>query len=459
VGFSTQLLCDVPLDQVLGLKSYDSRDQSADAVASRQTVLKLIADSCAANPLTPYVNTWQTTHDMDLIRALLGESRLNYLGYSYGTWLGAKYAAVFPEHTGKVVLDSNTSWMDDLAVTWELMPMAFQLRWDRQFAPWVTRNPVLAKYLGATPAQVSTSYEQLREAFKTYFKNPVWGDILDSFLRAFLYTDAGFVSNAIILAVYKVCLVDNKDLSDAGVSACINEFVPRFFKELNDTTAEVDQTEVRANLDAVLRGTAGQGISPDSVPTLVASAQNAIGDVVQIPGVFYAVRCGDGGNWHSPQWWVDYARRLGPFLPLGGYAVTQEVCSYWTLPSHRLPNPNAQKVRTIVTVQAEFDPATAYLNVLRDAAQFRGDRLISVDDAGTHGQYGLRGNSCVDDAVNGYLLDDVTPPDRSVCAGLPLPLETSVYPTPGPVDFVRRPGVRRIPIDPRIRHLLDKIIK
>ena len=115
------------------------------------------------------------------------------------------------------------------------------------------------------------------------------------------------------------------------------------------------------------------------------------------------------------------------------------MCSYWTLPSHPLPNP---RTGTIVTVQAEFDPATNYTNVLRDVTQYHDARLISVDDA-----------------VNAYLVGDVTPPASTVCAALPLPFEDSVVPTLGPVDFLKRPHVRAVPIDPRLKWFLDRIIK
>ncbi len=461
VGFSTQLLCDVPVGKVAGLPVYDSRDLSAQAIATQQTVQKLIADSCAANPLTQYINTWQTTHDMDLIRALLGESKLNYLGYSYGTWLGAKYAAVFPENTGKVVLDSNATWMEDLAKTWENMPMAFQMRWERQFVPWANRNPVVAKYVGTTPAEVHAAYEQVRAGFAKLSGSPVWADFLDSTIRSSLYTDNGFIVIAYYLAVYKVCLVDGPDQTPDAVDNCAAEFGDKFVEELfGSAITPEEKSEVRADIKQAFTAAAWQDVRPDTVPSVLASVHNATGDVVRISGVYFAVRCGDGGQWHTPQWWVDKARQLGPAFPLDGYVMAQEVCGYWTLPSHPLPSPSSQKVDTIVAVQSEFDPATSYLNVVSDVARFPlGTRLISVDDAGAHGQYGIRGNGCVDDMVNDYLLKNVTPPNLSVCAAVPLPLESSVHATPGPVDFVPRLPVHVTPIDPRIRHLLDKIIK
>ncbi|WP_417511030.1 alpha/beta hydrolase [Microbacterium sp.] len=65
------------------------------------------ADACEANSdgILPYVTTVNSARDMDLIRAVLGDTQLNYLGYSYGTFLGATYAELYPEKAGRLVLD------------------------------------------------------------------------------------------------------------------------------------------------------------------------------------------------------------------------------------------------------------------------------------------------------------------------------------------------------------------
>ena len=52
-----------------------------------------------------HVGTVEAARDMDVIRALLGQSKLNYLGYSYGTFLGTTYAALYPQRVGRFVLD------------------------------------------------------------------------------------------------------------------------------------------------------------------------------------------------------------------------------------------------------------------------------------------------------------------------------------------------------------------
>ena len=62
---------------------------------------------------------------MDLIRSLLGDEKLNYIGYSYGTWLGAWYAGLYPERVGRMVLDSVWPLSDAMETRlFDLLPYA-----------------------------------------------------------------------------------------------------------------------------------------------------------------------------------------------------------------------------------------------------------------------------------------------------------------------------------------------
>lgn len=71
-----------------------------------------IAECVAANSLARTMGTVQVARDMELLRHLVDEERLDYLGCSYGTMLGATYASIFPERVGRMVLDSaeNAEW-------------------------------------------------------------------------------------------------------------------------------------------------------------------------------------------------------------------------------------------------------------------------------------------------------------------------------------------------------------
>ncbi|MFL0412168.1 alpha/beta hydrolase [Microbacterium paludicola] len=65
------------------------------------------ADACEQNSggILEFITTDQAARDMDLIRGVLGDEKLTYLGYSYGTFLGATYAKLFPDRVGRLVLD------------------------------------------------------------------------------------------------------------------------------------------------------------------------------------------------------------------------------------------------------------------------------------------------------------------------------------------------------------------
>lgn len=102
---------------------------------------KAIGKACANNPEVKTINTEQTTYDMDFIRHLLGLPKLNYFGYSYGTWLGSWYSKVFSSKADRIVLDSA---LDVTQPTYqhdkEFEPWAFKRQDDLWFEPYRKRQ-------------------------------------------------------------------------------------------------------------------------------------------------------------------------------------------------------------------------------------------------------------------------------------------------------------------------------
>lgn len=80
---------------------------SDEWTTAQKSANKDFADACEQNSdgILPYITTVNSARDMDLLRAVLGDKKLNYLGYSYGTFLGATYAELYPERVGHLVLD------------------------------------------------------------------------------------------------------------------------------------------------------------------------------------------------------------------------------------------------------------------------------------------------------------------------------------------------------------------
>jgi pimeloyl-ACP methyl ester carboxylesterase len=435
VGLSTPLVCSVDFATVEPSLGLDTRNQSSAAIGAQLTAAKAVADACAGNPLTQYINTWQRVRDLDLIRSVLGERRLDYLGYSLGTRLGAAYATAFPHRTGRLVLDSTSEWTGSPVRTWELRAQTVQRRWDRQFLPWATRNPLLRTYVGATPEEVQNAYERGRKENADLFNDPAFAAYLDSEFAWALNDNRGHIVIGVDLAVIKGCLLDiTEATTEETFRACVGKLINGPLAELRDMyrppnptpaqTAAIDLSTARVTRSAweTLR-TAVTDKPKDSMS-------------VDVNGAYHAERCGDGGDWHTPAWWVGKAKADGPRYPLAGYASVFEPCAYWTAPTRTASTSGAGRTGTLVMVYAELDPMTAVEGAFRIAATRSTTKLVAVDDAGEHGQY-LRGNHCVDDLVNGYLIDGRTPPAKTVCAALVLPGEDKIFPVRGPVDSWR----------------------
>ena len=64
------------------------------------------------------MGTLSSARDLDVLRAVMGEESLNYLGYSYGTGLGYTYAELFPDNTGRMVLDGALDPSLSAAAMW-----------------------------------------------------------------------------------------------------------------------------------------------------------------------------------------------------------------------------------------------------------------------------------------------------------------------------------------------------
>ena len=114
IGSSTAITCssDAEAKAMEGVSPVDGAGapvafEQRAAVISEQ--VKQFEASCAANTkpaeLLDHVDTVSVARDLDVLRALSGDQKLNYLGLSYGTYLGAHYAELFPANTGRLVLD------------------------------------------------------------------------------------------------------------------------------------------------------------------------------------------------------------------------------------------------------------------------------------------------------------------------------------------------------------------
>lgn len=387
VGNSTNLNCVLDVDFT---KPYTTQD-----------IARLIASDCRKQPLSAHVNTEQTVRDMDLIRAVLGETKTNYLGYSYGTWLGAWYAARFPERTDRFVLDSSTDLhATSLQNTFELQPMARERAVSEGFFPWLARS-VQAESLPYT-SDMPRNASDLRARYEQ-FPHEVQAIVQSIIIRA-LYNPGFFPAAAMMF--------DAANALTSGDAATVTADMVRAEAERRAMAGHVPDDVRGELLDGIRAARATRG----SLEAFQLDASSS---------TFYAVTCNDGRFTPSGSYWQQFGERAARQWPFVGAMYAMQPCAYWPA-TWSFPDVRNTSFPPVLIVQSEMDSATPYEGARRARQYLPGSRMVTVDNEFAHAIYPY-GDTCVDATVEAYLIDGRMPGADVACAAQPLPLETSVY--------------------------------
>ncbi|MEU0512255.1 alpha/beta fold hydrolase [Amycolatopsis sp. NPDC006125] len=361
VGESTPLRCLQPPFPAL---DRPTRPTDADIVKMADFARRT-EQGCRqiSGPLRPYMNTPNTARDMDVVRAALGEAKLNYLGVSYGTTLGAVYGTLFPAHLDRSVLDSalhpTAPWHDQGYAA----AAARRSNLD-DWAAWTASRDSEFR-LGSTPREVEENVEALAAVLET--------------------RSAG--------AYHTVADLDSS--AETG-----SEFVPVDATRYPGQWAELARS-IRAALDS---------------PGPVRAPSPAAGSVEVVDNAHDPVIC----DWRWPADLAVYERDLRYYREAMPYGATASVagelapgpCAYRSFPrTQSLPKPVRAGYPAGLVVQGQRDTTTPYVNGVAMAAALQ-EPLVTVAD-GVHGQFGL--NPCVNAIVNHYLVDGVLPAPGASC--------------------------------------------
>ncbi|WP_344585565.1 alpha/beta hydrolase [Nonomuraea roseoviolacea] len=327
------------------------------------------ANRCAAlYPwLLPHMTTADSARDMDRVRAALGQEKISYFGYSYGTYLGAVYATLFPQRVRRLVLDSS---VDPGAVWYQAnlnQDVAFDRR-HRDFLAWVARHNDVYR-LGRTEEQTSFAWYAMRARLREHPAGGVVGPSeLDDLFSTGGYTDRLWPQLASLWSRY------------------------------------VRQGDVNGLLDGYDR-LAGHGTEDENGYA-----------------VYLSVQCTDAPwprDWAA--WHADMAplHRSAPFMtwPNAWYNAP---CAFWPQPGGK---PVDVRGRTdlppILMVQSRGDAATPYQGALNLLRRLPTARMV-VEGGGNHG-ISLSGNTCVDRHLVTYLSEGKVPRRTAVCPAVPEP--------------------------------------
>ncbi|RNI25426.1 alpha/beta hydrolase [Flexivirga caeni] len=372
-GESTPVSCAQPKTAIK-----DNHHMTAAQLSATQAAVKASVDQCVAQHgnYLPYITTENTARDQDLVRQLLGANTIDYYGVSAGTWLGAYYATMFPTHVGRFVLDSNTDFTSNFQTSFSYQPMGFQRRFSDQFEPWAARHDS-TYHLGSTAAAVNTTYNQVRQAAVAGQLGFFSANVVDNVLTQQMYTDQGLVTSAKFLGF----------------------------------------------LDEARRG---DKLALYQAFSLLSGGSDSYTDNREAT-TFMAITCNDTSWSKSPSYYVSQARSLGPKYPLLGYNQAVNQCAYWPYEAKNL-RVNLSKAPKILMVDNTLDPATPYEGALAAHKLSPNTVLLTVNNQGFHGAVLGSKNTCVTNAVYGFLMNGKQLQHDSVCQGLPLPGDSKVYP-------------------------------
>ncbi len=384
VGFSPRGMgrhspLNCTLTQELERPTDFNADSSPDNVGKIQRYAQQLAQACAANPLSPHIHTEATARDMDLLRGLLNEEKLNYIGYSYGTWLGAWYAALFPERTGRMLFDSSADITSDFDALMQSQIPASARHIDELLLPRAVSEPArfgLGNDLAALRQRLSALSAPLSAALALHWDF----EEIDSDVHA--------ISAALGL---QELLASHPQASAAQLRAQIAQS-PRF-----------KSPQVAMHADELVA-------SLFSPRTFHAPGKEEF--------VYWSVRCNDTGTTGSAQDWAQRGRDALQRYPLSEVGIVENPCLYWHQAPRKMPAAALMRTSTpVLMLQSEYDSLTPLEGARKTWEALPDARLIVVEKAHAHGVFPY-GTACVDSQVARYFLDGKVPSQSlGSCAG------------------------------------------
>ena len=356
------------------------------------------AEACLKNPITPYINTDATARDMDLMRGLLGDAKLNYLGYSYGTWLGSWYANLFPEKVGRMVLDSSV----DFSSTLEQgviggQPPARQYLLDNILTPYAVRHPDIFQ-LGTNADEVRATITNLSPHVQQLLAGPLSS-------LSYVRTDADKYL-ATISAARGLDTLLKAAPNPADMQALLDALNAYVF----DPSNQERNTAIRKIAVSLLSGYDETWVNPEPHNIELDTSTS----------VLMSVHCNDTPAITDLTAWTGLIRGLAQRSALFGPGTLNfHACAFWGGPKVSKPDLTPMKPLNVLFVQSQYDSATYTEGANRFFAQLPSARRVFVAGDYQHGVFPYQ-DSCVDPIVTSYLLGESPTQREAVCQGHPL---------------------------------------
>ncbi|MCK0173430.1 MULTISPECIES: alpha/beta hydrolase [Mycobacteriaceae] len=345
-------------------------DYSPEGVERIEGELKAFVQRCfdkSGEEFLANVGTVSVAKDLDAIRAAVGDEKLTYLGYSYGTRIGATYAETFPDKVRAMILDGAIDPNADPLEADIRQATAFQTAFN-DYAVDCAKDPSCP--LGTDPAKAVEVYKSL----------------VDPLVQKPAATN------------------DPRGLSysDAIVGTIQTLYSPSLWRYLTQGLTQLQ---------------AGRGDGMLSLADLY-MRRDAQGHYNNSTDVRVAVNCMDRPRITDRAQVVEQDRKLrevAPFMSYGEFTgnAPMSTCAFWPLPPSSEPHEiSVQGLPPLLVISTTNDPATPYQAGV-DLARQLGGTLLTME--GTQHTVAFQGNSCVDDIAAKYLIDLSVPPPDTRC--------------------------------------------
>jgi pimeloyl-ACP methyl ester carboxylesterase len=367
VGRSTPIDClgDSDLDAFIAA---NPSPETPVEIQKVEDIWSHYVDGCKerSGPLLDHVSTVDVARDLDVMRALVGDDKLHYFGFSYGTYIGATYAGLFPEKVGRMVLDG--------AVDPEATPLRSQILQTKGF------ETALTAYLQDCVNQGNCPLGDSVGAGEKTIEN-----LLADVAISPLPTQSGR-DLTLGLAVYGVIF----PLYDVQTWPLLTQALTAAMQGQGDVLLAIADAYTARTSDGTYRNNQVEAQAP--------------------------INCLDNPQDESVEDIVAGEKRFERFAPILGRigAWFPYACSNWPFTADA-PKPDfaAAGAPPIVVIGTTRDPATPFSQSVNLAHELDSGVLIARDGDG-HTGYG-QGNPCVDSAVDAYLVDGTTPKDGLTC--------------------------------------------
>ncbi len=317
------------------------------------------------------VGTRDVVKDVDILRAVLGDAKLSYVGFSYGTRIGSEYAEAFPRNVRALVLDGALDPNETSVDRSVKQSAGFQQAFDA-YAADCAAQPSCP--LGTDAARATAAFQSLVRP------------LVDRPAQAEGGTRSLSNPDAVTGTIQALYLKQLWPILSRGLSALA----------AGDGTILLRLADLYNNRDAA--GHYGNGIE-----------------------AFVAISCVDEERITDRAVEADLISRslqAAPFRDDGhGVVAALDPCAFWPSPPTSEPHtPQVDGLPPTVVISTTGDPATPYQAGVDLAASLKGS-LITFE--GNQHTVALRGNACIDDKVTAYLIDGTLPPEGIRCSDVP----------------------------------------